>query len=262
MLQIFLGWGIESLSISDSNFANSLNRGSCWFVRSCLALLVLSPCLAICLNAFSQKQLLVLGLIFAAVLNVVQSGSLEVFIACFVIAACIRLHVAKETQNSRRILIVLIAAVACLMLWPLFCRAIGHPELWFAPAELQAFPTLLIAACLLLLFRNLNIGHIPFINTAAATTLGIYLIHDNFLVRHLLWRNLLQVSSLLESPFFPLFSVFIILSVFCACALIEYGRSLILTPVFELLLKPAAKLDPAVTAFFAFKPCLRSGSGA
>ncbi len=138
--------------------------------------------------------------------------------------------------------------------------------MWFKFAEMQAIPVILLSACLLMLFRKLNIPHIPWlhsvINSVAATTLGIYLIHDNNIVRPWLWRQVLQVNTHLESAFFPLWSVMVILGVFAACSFIERLRRLVMEPVFDLMLRPVNGLDKRASAFFAITPnsCQRHDS--
>lgn len=236
-------------------FVDSLKPNGYWFISCYLSVLCLSPFLALAFNAFTRQQLLALGLLFAASFIFLSSHSAQkIFVACFVIAAYIRLHVPQETQNNRRICIVLILAMLAMMLWPLYCRASGQPGIWFNCANMQSIPVLVLSACLLLLFRNLKLGHIPWINTIAAATLGIYLIHDNNIVRPWLWKQLLHVSAHLESTLFPLWSVVVVAGVFAACCIVEHVRRLLLTPVFDWLLKPVDALDKRLAAFFAIAP--------
>ena len=226
---------------------------------------MLSPFLSIAFNALNKKQHLAFCILTIAAFiqfsdciggrNHYFSGSLVIFIACFCIASYVRLHIAKEAQNTRLVLLVLAVTAVFMMLWPLICKAQGQPGTWFRFARMQAIPVLLLSACLLMLFRKLRLPDIPWlhsvINSVAATTLGIYLIHDNYIVRPWLWKKLLQVNTHLESAFFPLWSVMVILGVFTACSCIERLRRLVVDPIFSLMLKPVDALDKRITAFFA-----------
>ncbi len=180
------------------------------------------------------------------------------FAVIFFIAGYIRLHIAKEAQNNRLVLIVTFLTAGFMMLWPLICKAAGHPEMWYNLAQMHAMPALLLSACLLMLFRNLNTGHSPrmhsLINSVAAATLGIYLIHDNILVRSWLWLETVQAGTHFESALFPIWSCAVILAVFAACCCMECLRRLAIDPLFSLLLRPVDALDKKIAAFFAIRP--------
>lgn len=92
----------------------------------------------------------------------------------------------------------------------------------------QVFFSIVVPLCAICLFRFFeywNIGCIKWINIIAGTTFGIYLIHDSYISRSLIWYTILQVDTVLyASPFFPLYAVLGILGVFTGCALIDLGR--------------------------------------
>lgn len=70
-----------------------------------------------------------------------------------------------------------------------------------------------------------QIGYHRWINTVAATTFGIYLIHDNKMVRDPLWLDLLHMKSVVSQPVYVvLYVLFVCLIIFLACALLEYIR--------------------------------------
>ena len=268
-----IGGGINDISFKFDMFVSSMKPDSYWFIACYISLFVLSPFLSIAFNALSKKQHLAFCVLAIAAVILFSdcfggrsqyfSGSLVIFIACFCFAAYIRLHMAKEEQNTRLVLLVLALAAVFMALWPLICKALGQPGTWFRFAHMQAIPVLLLSACLLMLFRKLRLPDIPWlhsvINSVAATTLGIYLIHDNNIVRPWLWKKLLQVNTHLESAFFPLWSVIVILGVFIACSCIERLRRLAVDPIFSLMLKPVDALDKKVAAFFAISPCSCQG---
>jgi len=63
-----------------------------------------------------------------------------------------------------------------------------------------------------------------FVNQLSACTFGVYLIHDNFQFRQILWTRIFNISEIYQSPFFVIQAIAIVLTVFSACAIIEFVR--------------------------------------
>lgn len=66
------------------------------------------------------------------------------------------------------------------------------------------------AVFLFYLFKNLNMKHSKIINTLAGTTLGIYLFHENPLLKKILWDEILNIEEVYYSK---LYIVYFLLSV-------------------------------------------------
>ena len=74
-------------------------------------------------------------------------------------------------------------------------------------------------------FKNLNIPHIPFINTVAASCFGVLLIHANSdAMRLWLWVDTLKVPSVYAKALMPLHAVGSVLLVYAACTCIDFLR--------------------------------------
>ena len=84
-------------------------------------------------------------------------------------------------------------------------------------------PVLAVAASVFLCFKEWQVPSNPTINKIASTTFGIYLIHDNPLVRTMLWPLFAGLQS--NAGMLLLVSAPICLAVFAACAIIELARS-------------------------------------
>ena len=98
----------------------------------------------------------------------------------------------------------------------------------------------LCAVTVFLLFRNLPIKQSIFINTAAATTFGIYLIHDSLIARPLIWYRWLRVAETQYfAALFPLLAVLTIVGIYVICAALDYIRLKYVEPV---MMKKADKL--------------------
>ena len=83
----------------------------------------------------------------------------------------------------------------------------------------------LCAWSLFVCFARTNVKQNHRINTVAATTFGVYLLHDSGITRQLIWNGILRVSDAqFLSPYFPLFALADILAVFAVCSAIDYLR--------------------------------------
>lgn len=80
--------------------------------------------------------------------------------------------------------------------------------------------TLLVAITLFMTFKESNIKYNKMINTIAGATFGIYLIHDNQMIRTYMWGNIIKVSELFKSKYFIGYSLLSILAVFVICGII------------------------------------------
>lgn len=85
--------------------------------------------------------------------------------------------------------------------------------------------TVLAVLSLLLFFSVLNIPHSKIINAIASATFGVYLIHDNNLVRPFLWHDLFRNASFQDSPYLIPYSLAVIVAVYISCTVIELMRS-------------------------------------
>ena len=95
---------------------------------------------------------------------------------------------------------------------------------------------LIVAIGLLLYFKSLKMKYNKFINLIAATTFGIYLLHDNDFVRKFLWHNIFKNYLYYDSNFLVFHAVFAVISVFIVCGIIDYLRlTFIEKPLFKYL---------------------------
>ena len=81
-----------------------------------------------------------------------------------------------------------------------------------------------IAVALFLFVRTRSAFFSARINFLAGSVLGIYLLHDNLLVRGWLWNELFPNQELLLSPYFPLLYAAKVLAVFGVCLAIDIAR--------------------------------------
>jgi len=89
---------------------------------------------------------------------------------------------------------------------------------------MNTLPVLITSVLLFIGFKNLDIKSSKIINTIAASTFGIYLLHDSVLFRHYLWITLFKNKSYINSVNLFGHSVICILLVFFGCSVVELFR--------------------------------------
>lgn len=90
--------------------------------------------------------------------------------------------------------------------------------------DMQRLPVFLISVTLFIGFLGLPIKYNRLINAIASATFGVYLIHDDNLVRPFLWETLFKDVSYADSNLLIPYSIAVIVLVFVVCTLIELFR--------------------------------------
>lgn len=105
------------------------------------------------------------------------------------------------------------------------------------------------AWCIFSLFARLEMPPNRFVNAVAATTFGIYLLHDSSVGRSLIWNGCFKISDVqYMSPFFPVFALADILCVFTLCSVADFVRLRFVEP--KMLAKANAWLARGKECFF------------
>ena len=98
---------------------------------------------------------------------------------------------------------------------------------WLTNHNIWRFVGLLstcLAVSLFMIAANTKLTCIPWVNRLATSVLGVYLIHENPLVRPLLWKDVLPNSEFLEEPYFVFFFFLKVLCVYASCLVIDQLR--------------------------------------
>ena len=84
---------------------------------------------------------------------------------------------------------------------------------------------LIISVCAFNYFRNVQIKYNKFINTIAASTFGVLLIHANSAtMRQWLWTDTLHVPEHFYSDYFILYAIVSVVIVYIVCTILDYIR--------------------------------------
>ena len=84
---------------------------------------------------------------------------------------------------------------------------------------------LIISIFMFVFFMNLKFKN-KFINGFASTTLGIYILHENYLMRRYIWRTILPNIYYVNFPYYHFIGK--VLVIFIGCGIIEFLRKKIL----------------------------------
>ncbi len=197
--------------------------GRYWFISSYMVMYLLSPFINKLIKNCTHRELLILiGILLLCQIYMPFSGiksffgEVSWFITLYLIASYIKLYPNKIfNKNALLIPTFILTDLLILCLYVFFdATQWGMTDALCIVASLSLF-------CI---FKNVNLKNIKFINLISATTLGMYLIHDNTFVRPILWNNWLKVPDHAGLNSFPLFAVLSVAVVFTACFVIDLLR--------------------------------------
>lgn len=208
-----------------------------WFATTYLFLYLLSPFLNKFIRSMDKFSLLKLILILTTIWCVLPSvtglapefSNLGWFITLYLIAGFLRLYPMAIFSKSKLNVILSLCSFGLIILNVIIfdlisVRIFSHIS---DIGHFGAMNNLLILFCSITLFfgfLNARATYNSYINRIAQSTFGVYLIHDNNLLRPLLWEDIFRTRTFLHSDILILHAVFAIISVFLVCTLIDQIR--------------------------------------
>ena len=229
-----------------------LSTDAYWFVTQYIGLLILSPFLAMLVRQLSYRQyvallvgmgFMVLSLIpdfpFGKRFSISHGNSVWSFVYLFFIAGFIRLHLKRIPMGKLLTSVILLALVTLASEMFLGLEnGVAH-LFWFNYNGI----ILLFSVAVFIFIRQKRIPETGVWNLmvkAAPYSFGVYLIHDNLLVRDWLW-DMLGMASYADQWIYFLAVFAICLLIYVACTLIEIVRKQLF--VFLRVDNQVAKLD-------------------
>ena len=212
-----------------------VTKSQWWFASTYFVMYLIHPYVNILLKSLSRegymKLLLSLSLYWCIIPTLTKSdfGANPTinFLCLYSLAGYVRLHT-KHFGDSKYILLGLACilmnfmSVVMLDVIGLRIQLAARGALYFL--GMMRPLTILAVLCLLFGFRSLEIPHSKFINVIASATFGVYLIHDNNLVRPFLWKEVFRNASFQDSPYLIAYSLAVVIAVYVSCTLIELVR--------------------------------------
>ena len=120
--------------------------------------------------------------------------------------------------------ILLWGSIVCLTILPFVVDIVGQKIITKSISFLISAVLVPVSAWLFFnVFNSLNITENIKINKLAATTFGVYLLHDSRAVRYLLWNPILKIADYqITLPLFPIIALAEIVLIFSVCAFIDF----------------------------------------
>lgn len=242
-----------------------------WYIVAYTMLLLLIPYLNKMIKTLSKSQhrgLIILMLIIWCVIPTITDfkwkfSDIDFFIVMYVIGGYIRLYeVDKMKYANKWNLIIVISSALLLVLSVFYFDNKGiklHDNNIIKNAtkmkNINSIYSVILAISSFLLFKRFTFKS-KIINRISQSTLGIYLIHDNDLVRPYLWKNLWANTTYCSKRFLVLIQHITIktLAVFLICLVIDQIRLLTIDKVFRKIVdKYYDKLYSKITNLKIFK---------
>lgn len=225
-----------------------------WFATSYVLLYIFSPYLNIFINALDKRRhlnLIILLIILWSVIPTLTKAELNFstlgwFATLYLIAAYIRLYPNSWFDKSKENIYISISMYALILLSIIFFDIMGIRMSSFGSHAtyligMNKLPLLFCAITLFLGFKNININNNKAINVVASSMFGVYLIHDNNLIRPFLWIDVFKNSSYYQSPYLIIHAIIVIFLVFIVCVVIDQIKLLFIEKPFFRLIEPSLK---------------------
>lgn len=214
-----------------------------YFMTLYLLVLILSPFLNKALTSLSKKEytqlVVILFLLFSVwtvfaglkqtgsiikldrVFETFDGKSLYGFIYMYILGGYLRLHVQCHDKAKFRYLVVFVLLTIANFLLSHYVFSYNK----VATANDNPF-IVLQGLCLVLFFRDMKFKSRT-VNYIASVNLGVYMIHEQFLVRNKIWNDwfdVLHEKSFYSTWLYPIKILSICLTVFFVCGIIEKIR--------------------------------------
>ena len=206
------------------------------FTSCYLVFFLFIPFLNILIRNLNEKQhiyLLLLCSLTYILFGTIKGGPFKVimnyvswFSVLYIIASYIRLYPKKWFTNNRICGIGLIITVVLSVSSVIVCAFAGNKFGKFLPfyfvTDSNTLLAVLVGVFAFLFFKNLKLKYNRFINTVAASTFGVLLIHANSdTMRQWLWKDTLDNVGHYGQYIYPILCV---LGVFTVCTVVDFIR--------------------------------------
>ena len=235
--------------------------GKYWFVTAYILLALLSPFLNRMLRALTRREfgwLLLLLFVSVSVLPTFMQdfmgwSQLATFILLYCVAGYMRLYPDSVPllKGCRRSFIAGLGLFGLLLLYIALCMLLGTRLAPFRYYMLHfnqiwSAPQVVIAAVLFWAFLQWEMRPNRFVNAVASAAFGVYLIHDNNVLRPWLWGALVRTQAFGHAPWMPLHAIFWALVIFAVCAAVDLLRQRFIEPLWLRLIDrlPPVRREP------------------
>lgn len=238
---IFLLTGYESFSVKGllltavPIYQISTNFTSCFIIFwLCI------PFLNLLIHHMTERQHIYLLLLMSftyvllGTIHTVTMNYVSWFGVLYLIASYIRLYPKPWMKSAKLCGFLLICLILISAASVVICTKMEKSSFYFV-TDSNAMLAVFVGIFGFLFFKNIRIPYNKFINTVAASTFGVLLIHANSdTMRQWLWKDTLDNVGHYGDKLMPLYAIACVVGVFAVCTIIDILR-------FHLLEKPFFK---------------------
>lgn len=99
--------------------------------------------------------------------------------------------------------------------------------------DIKSLPNVLCAVSAFYFFKNMNIKHgSSAICLCARHTFSVYVIHQTGTFIRFMWDKIFRCAEWIETPYFVLFYILTIITIYFTCMPVDWGRRKFLEPIF------------------------------
>jgi len=248
LLILLFAWYMDLKTVNTMNVIKSLIPFGLvnWFAYTYLGLYVFFPFInkmLLSLDRVNYLMMLILGFVVLfllptiTTLNVISSNMM-LFLYLYALGAYVRTYseyifVTDVKKKLFYIVVVLLCLFVAIDVIGIYFKHFIKKLHYFSCFGYGIFP-LIIAVLMFLWVKTMNVSFNKWINTIAMTTFGVYLIHDNGLIRRYIWHNLFHNSAYYTSELLLLHGFLSVFMIFVCCSAIDYLRVILIEqPIFS-----------------------------
>ena len=193
------------------------------------------PFLNILINNLNERQhikLILLSSFLYVVLGTLHQVTMNYvswFIVLYFIASYLRFYPKKCFDNTKMWGILAFCSVLISVISVVACTWLGtkiHDRMYYAfVTDSNTFLAVTTGTFAFLFFKNIKMKYNKFINTVAASTFGVVLIHANSnAMREWLWKDTLDNVGYYNSSIMPIHAIGSVICIFTVCVIIDIVR--------------------------------------
>lgn len=237
-----------------------------WFASNYFVLFLLHPFINKLLHSIDKRtyqRLLILLFICWSVIPTItkqdyKSNSLVWFVTIYTLAGYIRLYGLNTKLKSKHYFSLFFVFTAISYIIYSVLTSLGAEwvdTIKYIPYHYgqNTVHILLVSVSLFMAFATLQMKYHKWINVIASASFGVYLIHDNGIIRPILWNTLFKNAEYQDSLMLIPYSIVVVCIVFAVCTVIDLLRQIIFEkPVMMIVNKYADLLLNPINKLFTF----------
>lgn len=139
------------------------------------------------------------------------------FIYLYFIGASIRLKTFASIFSNKKLFKILFVLSCAILLTYYFVKCSGSKINMRAYTEIERATTFFVVSIAVYIFhyfKDLKIGYNKLINQISISVLGVYLFHENFIVRDFLWKVVFHPCDVMNKPYMILYMLYAVALIF------------------------------------------------